>query len=105
MKTMMSNKDIHPNWMVVHQDGRDVFFVKERAVYLSPDGHKEIENYWKELNMIYTIKKSKFEDWGYEITARSGDYRFFNTAPSVEAAVRYLKDRFGSDVKIRIKEQ
>ena len=53
--------------------------------------------------MIYTIKKSKVEGWGYEITAKSGSYTFHNIAPSVEVAVWYLKDRFGSDVKIRIK--
>ena len=57
----------------------------------------------KTKSMIYTIKKSKVEGWGYEITAKSGSYTFHNIAPSVEVAVRYLKDRFGSDVKIRIK--
>lgn len=50
--------------------------------------------------MIYTIKKSKIPAWGYEITAK----HFHNIAPSVEAAVSYLKNRFGPDVKYRVKE-
>lgn len=45
--------------------------------------------------MTFTIKKSKVPAWGYEITARG----FHNIAPSVEAAVRYLQDRYGLDVK------
>lgn len=48
--------------------------------------------------MVYTIKKSKIEVWGYEITAKG----FHNIAPSVEIAIRYLKDRFGHDVKYRV---
>lgn len=55
--------------------------------------------------MIYTIRKSDIDVWGYEITAGShGHLEFHEIAPSVEIAVRYLKNRFGSDVKIRIKE-
>ncbi|KAB0577208.1 hypothetical protein EI53_01230 [Fusobacterium naviforme] len=50
--------------------------------------------------MTYTIKKAKIESWGYEITARG----FHNIAPTVEAAVNYLKDRFGNDVKYSVKE-
>ncbi len=50
--------------------------------------------------MIYTIKKSKIEGWGYEITAKG----FHNIAPTVEAAIKYLQGRFGFDVKYRIKE-
>lgn len=50
--------------------------------------------------MIYTIKKSKIPQWGYEITSKG----FHNIAPTVEIAVRYLQDRFGSDVKYRIKD-
>jgi len=48
--------------------------------------------------MTFTIKKSKIPAWGYEITARG----FHNIAPSVEAAVRYLQDRYGLDVKYRV---
>lgn len=49
------------------------------------------------------MKITKASAKRYEITAESGSYTFHNIAPSVEVAVRYLKDRFGSDVKIRIK--
>lgn len=49
--------------------------------------------------MVYTIKKSKIEAWGYEITAKG----FHNIAPSVEVAIRYLQDRFGLYVKYRIR--
>lgn len=49
--------------------------------------------------MTYTIKKSKIEAWGYEITAKD----FHNIALSVEAAIRYLQGRFGSDVKYRVR--
>lgn len=48
--------------------------------------------------MTYSIKKSKIEKWGYEITAKN----FHNIAPSIEDAVMYLRDRFGCDVKYRI---
>lgn len=48
--------------------------------------------------MVYKIKKSKYEAWGYEITAKG----FHNIAPSVESAINYLKDRYGADVKYRI---
>ncbi len=50
--------------------------------------------------MTYTIKKSRIEAWGYEITAKG----FHNIAPTVEAAVNYLQGRFGHDVNYRIKE-
>ena len=50
--------------------------------------------------MTYTIRKAKIESWGYEITARG----FHNIAPTVEAAVNYLKDRFGHDVQYVVKE-
>ena len=46
----------------------------------------------------FVIRKAKIEKWGYEITARG----FHNIAPTVEAAVAYLKDRYGDDVKYRI---
>ena len=49
--------------------------------------------------MTYTIKKSKIEAWGHEITAKG----FHNIAPSVEAAIRYLQGRFGFDVEYRIR--
>ena len=48
--------------------------------------------------MRYTIKKSKIPAWGYEITAKN----FHNIAPTKEAAIRYLQDRFGRDVQYRI---
>jgi len=51
--------------------------------------------------MIFTIKKSKIEGWGYEITAKG----FHNIAQSVEAAVRYLQGRYGYDVKYRVKDE
>ena len=49
----------------------------------------------------YTIKKARFEKWGYEITAPG----FHNVAPSIEAARQYLKDRFGLKVKICVLEE
>lgn len=49
-------------------------------------------------NMVFTIKKSKIKAWGYEITARN----FHNIAPTAEAAVRYLQDRYGYNVHYRI---
>lgn len=50
--------------------------------------------------MVFTIKKAKIEAWGYEITAK----HFHNIAPTKEAAIRYLQDRYGLDVKYKIKE-
>lgn len=49
--------------------------------------------------MTYTIRKAKIPAWGYEITARG----FHNIAPTAEAAVEYLKGRFGHDVKYIVK--
>lgn len=49
--------------------------------------------------MIFTIKKSNVEAWGYEIIARN----FHNIAPTAEAAVQYLKGRYGCDVKYKIR--
>ncbi len=49
--------------------------------------------------MTFTIKKARIPEWGYEITAKG----FHNIAPSIESAIAYLKDRFGHDVKYRIK--
>ena len=49
--------------------------------------------------MTYTIKKSKIEKWGFEIIAKN----FHNIAPTIPAAIDYLKDRFGHDVKFKIK--
>jgi hypothetical protein len=53
----------------------------------------------REKTIVFTIKKSKIEKWGYEITC--GDW-FHNTAPSADIAVNYLKDRFGHNVKYKI---
>ena len=50
--------------------------------------------------MRFVIKKSKIPQWGYEITAKG----FHNIAPTAEAAVSYLKSRYGHDVKYRVKE-
>lgn len=52
------------------------------------------------MSRTFTIKKARFPQWGYEITAKN----YHNIAPSIEIAVRYLKDRFGNNVKIRIKK-
>ena len=49
--------------------------------------------------MTFTIQKAKVPAWGYEITAKS----FHNIAPTVEEAVSYLQDRFGADVKYKVK--
>lgn len=49
--------------------------------------------------MTYKIQKSSIPAWGYEITAKG----FHNIAPSIDAAIRYLQDRYGMDVKYRIK--
>lgn len=51
--------------------------------------------------MIFTIKKSKIPSWGYEIIGRN----FHNIAPSVESAIMYLKDRYGYDVKYRVRKE
>lgn len=50
--------------------------------------------------MTFTIRKSRIPQWGYEITAKG----FHNIAPSVEIAIRYLIDRYGSSVKYRVIE-
>ena len=52
------------------------------------------------MQRVYTIQKSKYSVWGYEITAE----RFHDIAPTVDAAIQYLKDRFGLRVKYRVKE-
>lgn len=49
--------------------------------------------------MVFTIKKSKRANWGYEITSKG----FHNITPSVDAAIVYLKDRYGPYVKYRVK--
>ena len=49
--------------------------------------------------MTFTIKKSRIPQWGYEITAKG----FHNIAPSIEAAIMYLKNRYGYDVKYIVK--
>lgn len=48
--------------------------------------------------MKFVIKKSDIPEWGYEITAKG----FHNIAPSVEAAITYLKGRYGSGVKYKV---
>ena len=50
--------------------------------------------------LVFTIQKAKITAWGYEITAKG----FHNIAPTVEAAISYLKGRYGWDVKYRVKE-
>ena len=49
--------------------------------------------------MTFTIKKAKIEKWGYEITAKG----FHNIVPTIETAIMYLKNRYGYDVKYKIK--
>ena len=49
--------------------------------------------------MTFVIKKAKIPAWGYEITAKG----FHNIAPTIEAAVNYLKGRYGSSVKYTVK--
>lgn len=49
--------------------------------------------------MVFTIQKAKIPAWGYEITAKG----FHNIAPTVEAAISYLKGRYGCNVKYRVK--
>ena len=49
--------------------------------------------------MTFTIKKARIPQWGYEITAKG----FHNIAPSIEAAIMYLKNRYGYDVKYIVK--
>ena len=47
----------------------------------------------------FTIEKSRIPQWGYEIKGEN----YHNIAPSVEAAIMYLQDRFGRNVKIKVK--
>lgn len=49
--------------------------------------------------MTFTIKKARIPEWGYEITAKG----FHNIAPTVEDAVKYLQNRYGHDVKIKVR--
>lgn len=49
--------------------------------------------------MEFIIKEAKIPAWGYEITAKG----FHNIAPTIEAAIDYLKDRYGNDVKYTIR--
>lgn len=51
------------------------------------------------MKQTFTIWKSDIPQWGYEITAKN----YHNIAPDVDTAVRMLKDRYGRNVKIRIK--
>ena len=51
--------------------------------------------------MKFVVKKSKIPQWGYEITGRN----FHNIAPTEEAAINYLKGRFGADVRYTVKAE
>lgn len=55
--------------------------------------------------MTYIIKKAKIGKWGYEITANSkrSGYKYHNIAPTIEAAISLLRNRFGADVDYKIK--
>lgn len=55
--------------------------------------------------MTYIIKKARIDKWGYEITAggKHSGYEYHNIAPTIEAAVTLLQDRFGIDVDYKIK--
>lgn len=48
--------------------------------------------------MIFTIKKARFEQWGYEITANG----YHNIAPTAEAAENFLTGRYGRLVQYRV---
>ena len=53
--------------------------------------------------MIYTIRKSNIDGWGYEIIGTEyGHPKFHEIAPSVETAIRHLHFRFNDHIKIRI---
>ena len=51
--------------------------------------------------MVYIIKQSKVRTWGYEIVAKG----YHNIVPSIEDAIRLLQNRFGPDVKFRVKDE
>lgn len=63
-------------------------------------GQEAYRHHEGENRMTFAIKKAKIDKWGYEITAKG----FHNIAPSVEAAVNYLEDRYGLGVKYRVCE-
>lgn len=46
----------------------------------------------------FTVRPAKIPAWRYEIIGNN----FHNIAPSEEAAVEYLRDRFGRSCRIRI---
>ena len=48
---------------------------------------------------MFIIKKSRIPAWGYEITGKN----YHNIAPSVEAAVKHLKSRYGNNVQYRVR--
>lgn len=47
----------------------------------------------------FVIKESRIPEWKYEITSKN----YHNIAPSIAVAVRYLKDRYGSNIRIIVK--
>ena len=50
------------------------------------------------MSRTFTIIPAKIPAWRYEIIAKG----YHNIAPSIDAAITLLKDRFGQNVKIRI---
>lgn len=53
------------------------------------------------MTNVYIIRKAKIKQWGYEITCKN----YHNIAPSVEAAINYLKDRYGSSVRYIVRKE
>ena len=64
------------------------------------------ENYTIEgkskMTNVFIIEKSTIPAWGYEIVCSNW---FHNIAPSVEAAVSYLKGRYGYDVRYIVRNE
>ena len=54
------------------------------------------------MTNVFIIKKSTIPAWGYEIVC--GNW-FHNIAPSVEAAINYLKGRYGSSVRYIVRKE
>lgn len=54
------------------------------------------------MTNVFIIKESTIPAWGYEIIC--GNW-FHNIAPSVEAAVSYLKGRYGYDVRYIVRKE
>lgn len=49
----------------------------------------------------FTIRPAKIPAWRYEIIGKN----FHNIAPSEDAAIQYLRDRFGRSCRIRIMKE